>query len=543
MADHPIPRPWTIAAETPFALRRDGVPALLLGGQVHNSSSSSPRAIAESFAHLRRTGASTALAPVSWALSEPEEGVLDFTLVDAMVDEAGRHGLRLVLLWFGAFKNAASTYAPRWVRADVARFPRAAVEPTRAQAFSYEGAMAKPVLSVFSPDLRASDATAFEALIRHIADVDIDGTVAMVQVENESGLLGDSRDRCLLAEQAWSSAVPAEVLAHLGQPGAGSTLARTLWEAAGQPTRGSWPEVFGDSTAAHEVFMAWGFASYAEHLAARGRAIADIPMYANAWLGPQPGQDEPGQWPSGGPSSRVLDVWRALAPSLALVGPDIYVEDAEPTMAAYSTGQPLFVPECRPRAGELVRAVGAHRAIGWSAFGADDLNPDGQVAETLRLLVALEHEITAAQQRGSIAAVVLEPGTDAATVGVDGIRITTRPALALLQRMLLDAGVFVPDAELTVQDESLPGAVVPHAGDRRPFGLFIGSGDGSVIVVGRELALDFFIDGRTLEIDSVEELLLEHDRIVPGRILNGDERLHLLPTHRVGATRIRLVSI
>ena len=544
MTDHPTRRPWTIAAEQPFGLRRDGVPALLLGGQVHNSSSSSPRAVADSFAHVRRIGANTVLSPVSWALCEPVEGAFDFALVDAMIEEASRSGLRLVLLWFGAYKNAASTYAPRWVRADAARFPRAEIEQTRTQAFSYAGAMAKPVLSVFGAELREADATAFEALIRHIAAADADGTVAMVQVENESGLLGDSRDRSATAEQAWSSAVPAGLLAHVQEPGAGSTLARSLWDASGRPAAGSWPEVFGDTADAHEVFMAWGFASYVEHVAARGSAVADIPMYANAWLGPQPGQDVPGQWPSGGPSSRVLDVWKAAAPTLALLGPDIYVQDADAAMAAYATGrQPLFVPECRPRAAELVRAVGAYGALGWSAFGADDVNPDGLVATTLGFLTALEDEIAAAQQRGSIAAVILEPGSEAETVQVDGLEVTTRAALALLQRMLLDAGVFVPDADVVLPDESLPGAMISQAADPRPFGLIIGVGDDTVIVVGRELSLDFFAADARVEIDTVEELLLEDGVLVPGRVLNGDERLHLLPTHHVGATRIRLVRV
>ncbi|MET0974750.1 MAG: beta-galactosidase, partial [Leifsonia sp.] len=188
---------------------RAGRPALLLGGQVHNSSSSSVEAIASSFAHVRRLNGNAVFAPVSWALTEPEEGVLDFTLVDAMLDHARRNDLRLVLLWFGAFKNAASTYAPRWVRADDTRFPRAVLETSGVPVFSYAGATPKPVLSVFCPELREADATAFEALLRHLDRADTDDTVAMIQVENETGLLGDSRDRGPLARAAWESAVPA----------------------------------------------------------------------------------------------------------------------------------------------------------------------------------------------------------------------------------------------------------------------------------------------------------------------------------------------
>ena len=157
---------------------------------------------------------------------------------------------------------------------------------------------------------------------------------------------------------------------------AGSTSARRLWESTGSAESGSWPEVFGDTPAAEEVFMAWAIATYVEHLAARGRAIADIPMYANAWLGPQPGQDTPGQYPSGGPTSTVLDIWRAAAPSLAFLGPDIYVHDADAAMAQYATGiQPFFVPECRLSPAELVRAIGTYGAVGWSGYGLDARQP------------------------------------------------------------------------------------------------------------------------------------------------------------------------
>lgn len=540
---NPAPRPWTLSTEAPFVLRREGEPALLVGGQVFNSASSSPKAIADSFAHVRRVGSNVVLSPVSWALSEPVEGAFDFALVDVMLAEARKNELRLVLLWFGAFKNAASTYSPTWVRSNPARFPRVVVEPKGMQAFTYEGATAKPVLSAFSPELREADAKAFEALIRHLVEADPDGRVAMVQVENESGLLSDSRDRNELAEAAWAGPVPRELIAHVRATPDGGTSARRLWEASGSADGGSWSQVFGDTPAAEEVFMAWTIAGYVEHLARRGRAIADIVMYANAWLGPQPGQDTPGQWPSGGPASTVLDVWRAAAPSLAFLGPDVYVQDADAAMKQYATGiQPFFVPECRLSAGELVRAIGAYGAFGWSAYGLDAANPDAQVAATLAFVSALEDEISQAQQRRTISAVVIEPGVEVETRHIDGVDITARGALALFQKMLLDAGVHVPDTQLQVPDETVAGAQVTHHGDTRPFGLIVGTGDG-FLIIGRELMLDFFAADARVEIDSVVELLLDGARVVPGRVLNGDERLMILPTDRVGAARIRLVRL
>jgi Domain of unknown function (DUF5597)/Beta-galactosidase len=546
MTEHvpPTPRPWTLSTEAPFALRRDGEPTLLVGGQVFNSASSSPKAIADSFGHLRRLGANVVLSPVSWALSEPTEGTFDFSLVDRMLTEARKNELRLVLLWFGAFKNAASTYAPTWVRASPGRFPRVVVEPKGMQAFSYEGATAKPVLSVFSPELREADARAFEALIRHLVDADPDGTVVMVQVENESGLLSDSRDRNELAEAAWNTSVPTELIAHLRETAAGSTSARRLWESAGSLESGSWPAVFGETAAADEVFMAWAIASYVEHLAARGRAIADILLYANAWLGPQPGQDTPGQYPSGGPTSTVLDIWRTAAPSLAFLGPDLYVHDADAAMAQYATGiQPFFVPECRLSPAELVRAIGTYGAVGWSGYGLDLANPDAQLAATIAFVAGLETEIASAGARARLAAVVLEPGVDAETRHIDGVEITARGARALLRRMLLDAGVNIPDTALEVPEETVASAQIRTAGETRPFALIAATGDDSFVVIGREVTLDYFAANARVEIDSVQELLLEDGRVIEGRVLNGDERLMVLPNDRVGAARVRLVRL
>lgn len=290
--------------------------------------------------------------------------------------------------------------------------------------------------------------------------------------------------------------------------------------------------------------MAWAIATYVEHLAARGRAIADIPMYANAWLGPQPGQDTPGQWPSGGPASTVLDVWRAAAPSLSLLGPDIYVQDADAAMKPYATGiQPFFVPESQLRPAELVRAIGTYGAVGWSAYGLDAANPDGQLSATLTFIAGLEAEIAAASLRGALTAIVLEPGVEIENRSVDGVDIIARGARALLARMLLDAGVNIPHAELEVPAESLPHAQIAVPGETRPFALIAGTGDGGFLVIGRELTLDYFAADARVEIDAVQELIIDEGRVVNGRVLNGDERLMILPNDRVGAARIRLVRL
>lgn len=531
---------WNLMKDRTWELRRTGTPRLLLGGQVHNSSSSSPETIAASFAHARAMNANLVIAPVSWAQFEPVEGTFDVSLLDTMLEKANELGLTLVLLWFGSWKNATSTYAPRWVRADRERFPRAIIDPAGRRPMTYEGATPVPVLTAFSPELLSVEKKAFERLVRHVAQADSTGLVSMIQVENEAGILGDSRDRSPEAEAAWNAEVPGAFLAHLESAPIDS-LARRLWEAQGGPRNGTWSAVLGTGSSAEEVFMAWGIGNFVGALASHGREFLDVPMFANAWLGPQPGMEEPGQYPSGGPASRVLDVWRAAAPGLALLAPDIYSQDADSVMRTYSAGgHPFFIPECRPSAGELVRAVGTYDAVGWSVFGIDDSNPHGQLASTLGFLTGLESEILMARAAGALAGVILDPGVEAAEVVLGGVRITARAALPLFRHIALDAGVVMPEGELPVADETIPGTLIPVEGERRPFALVWSRSDDMVVVVGQGLILDFATPNGC-EVDEVQELVLRDGNVIPGRVLNGDERLQNLPVTHVGGARITLL--
>ncbi|QYE35593.1 beta-galactosidase [Polymorphobacter sp. PAMC 29334] len=325
----------------------EGKPFLALGGELHNSSASSPQYMELIWDKLQRMHVRTVIGTVSWEDVEAIEGKYDFAAVDAQIAQAHRRDMRLVLIWFGAFKNASSTYAPSWVRRDLARFPRAVANGQAKEAFTYKGAMPKPVLSVFSPDLMKADCAAFVALMTHLARVDADHRVIMVQVNNEVGLLRDSRDRSPLAEAAWRQPVPSSLTRYLAAHS--SQLKPELaevWTRQGRRMTGTWAEVFGTDWQADEIFMAWHFGRYMEALAADGKKALALPMYTNAWLGPQPGQPTAGLYPSGGPAKRVLDIWKAAAPSLDLLAPDIYLPDAKVPLADYDhAGNPLFVPE------------------------------------------------------------------------------------------------------------------------------------------------------------------------------------------------------
>jgi hypothetical protein len=56
------------------------------------------------------------IATVSWELTEPVEREFDFSLVDSIIAGTRDADLKLVLIWFGSFKNPSSVYIPSWVR-------------------------------------------------------------------------------------------------------------------------------------------------------------------------------------------------------------------------------------------------------------------------------------------------------------------------------------------------------------------------------------------------------------------------------------------
>jgi hypothetical protein len=350
----------------------DGKPFPVIGAEVHNSSSSSIPAIDTSFAAVHALGANTVLAPVAWDLMESSEGVFDFTLVDHMVAAARAHNLRLIPLWFGSWKNAVSTYVPAWVKTDTARFPRSELS---------DGSRVEH-LTPFSSAARDADACAFAALMRHLREVDADKTVIAVQVENEIGLLGDTRDHSAAAENAFASQVPAAVVEAIA--GDENAPLHAEWLDAGARREGAWAEVFPAGDRADEAFMAAAFAAYTEAVASAGAAEYDLPLFVNAWLdadsvfdGPVTvaGGKRPGQYPSGGPVMPVAAIWESLAPSLHFIAVDAYVKDAGPVFASFrSRRDRLFVPELRADTegvAQMFAAIGEHRAVGVALFGVD----------------------------------------------------------------------------------------------------------------------------------------------------------------------------
>ncbi len=244
---------------------------------------------------------------------------------------ARSHNLRLVLLWFATWKNGLSSYPPDWVKRDFDRFPRAQMvgDNTPWPVFGaprtpVTGPLSIELLSPFGDATRDADARAFAAMMRHIKAVDgRDHTVIGIQVENETGFQGDTRDRSPLANKAFEGPVPKELMDYLQQHK--DTLIpelRKVWEAAGFKTSGTWEEVFGKGRPADEIFMAWNFARYIGRVVEAGKAEYPIPMFTNCpqlGFGTAPAPLR-GGGQSGGAMPDAMDVWRAGAPRIDLLG-------------------------------------------------------------------------------------------------------------------------------------------------------------------------------------------------------------------------------
>jgi beta-galactosidase GanA len=403
-AETPIPMLERTGATTRLLV--DGRPFLIQGGEVTNSDGE-PDYLRPSWPKFKALNLNSLVVPVYWDSIEPTEGKFDFATVDGLLADARANDMRLVLLWFGSWKNSMSSYAPGWVKTDTARFPRA--RDSQGQAME--------ILTAFSDANRDTDALAFAALMRHLREADgAQHTVILVQVENEIGMIPEARDRHPAADAAFAGPVPAGLMDYLEKHR--DTLApelRERWAAGGGRTSGTWTDVFGEGSATSELFMAWSFGRYVEVVAAAGRKEYALPLYANAAL-IRPGYG-PGEYPSAGPLPHLIDVWRAAAPTLDFISPDIYFPNfAEWADRYVRSGNPLFIPETLRSTAASVNglyAYGACGGLGVCPYGIESMQEPaaGFLAASNDLIRQLTPLIVANEGNGRMTA-LLPPGME-----------------------------------------------------------------------------------------------------------------------------------
>ncbi|MDA3817253.1 MAG: DUF5597 domain-containing protein [Prolixibacteraceae bacterium] len=474
----------------------DGKPYLILGGELHNSSSSNVEYLQPAWNQLKEMNLNTVLTALSWQLIEPEEGNFDFSLVDALLEDAREHDFKLIFLWFGSWKNGLSHYTPSWVKEDQDRFARVRLNSGKAT----------ETLSPLSMEARKADAKAFAALMAHLKKVDSkERTVIMMQAQNEVGVIGAARDHSQIANAAFNKQVPTDLIKGLKE------LKNELqpemieyWSKTKYKETGTWPEIFGENHYADEAFMAWNYARYINEVVAAGKAEYNIPMFVNAWI-VQPEDTKPGDYPAGGPQSRVHDIWRVGAPDIDLQCPDIYLDNFPEIVNMYHhSWNPLFIPESFSGfegAANTFYAIGKHAALGYSPFGIDDPveNPsESPLAKAYNVLDQLTPVITEAQAKGTISAFWLTTANNPQTVELGGYTI-----------------------EASLPKNWRTGETTAEKG----YGLVIWKGGDEFILAGSDLNVVFLpkSEGKKMAgFDTIYEGEYIDGKWKPGRLLNGD---------------------
>ena len=378
---------------------------LILGGELGNSSSSTVEYMQPIWPKLKSMNLNTVLAPVYWELVEPEEGKFDFDLIESLIQNARKNDIKLVFLWFGAWKNSMSCYAPHWVKKDQKRFPRA----------TNKNGVGQEILSPFSENNLTSDIKAFRALMAYIKKIDTkEQTVIMIQVENEIGMLPDARDHSAMATSAFNKAVPQPLFNYLKlNKEKLMPEFKAAWAKNGYQTSGTWETVFGKSLATDEIFMAWYYADFINKLADAGKQAYNLPMYLNAALNYKK-EAKPGEYPSAGPLPHIIDVWKAGAPKIDLLSPDFYNPNFKYWNDLYVRGNnTLFIPEIKFEqgvAGKAFNAIGHYNAVGFSPFSIEngDEKMNMEISSAYKLLDKLSPLILQNQGKGTINGVLFD---------------------------------------------------------------------------------------------------------------------------------------
>lgn len=481
-------------------------PFFCRAGEVHNSSASDPDFMkTDVFPKLRGLHMNSVIVPVYWELIEKKEGVFDFETVDSLISQAREENLKLILLWFGLWKNSESMYVPAWMKKD-------------SKTYWLARKAGGETINTISPLCQAAvnkDRDAFCALLSHLKSIDREqNTVITIQVENEIGVMGTERDYSEEAQKAFKTDIPEEIA--------------NLFH-----TEGSWKEAFTDR--AEEYFMAYHYAKAVETISSSGKAEYDLPCYANVWLKQYPWYD--GSYPTGGPVSDVHKIWKAIAPSLFTYGPDIYVSYCADVMDEYGAdNNPLFIPEIRKdavAASYCLYAFLAKNALCFSPFGIEDLALDPSSIEKppKDVMIALNIDPSALDTTGSreklAAAYDLIDNLEPLYLQYRG----TKHLKAVIRHGENDFGAFLRFKDYDIAAAYSPRMAAHPLGSLAAFEL----ASDKFLLIGTECTVKFRVKpGESSHVDflRMEEGTLEHGIWKPGRVLNGDEKM----TVRFGST-------
>ncbi|MBI1227746.1 MAG: mannonate dehydratase [Bacteroidetes bacterium] len=476
----------------------EGKPFLVLGGELGNSSATDMNYLQPIWPTLKSMNLNTVLVPVFWELIEPTEGIFDFSLLDSTISEARKQDLKLILLWFGSWKNSMSSHAPAWIKKNQERFPRAKDDKGCSQ----------EILTPFSENNLKADVQAFEKLMQHLKVFDQkQQTVLMVQVENEVGMLPSARDYCPLANEKFGQNVPTELINYL-QKNRAKLVPEFLkiWEQNGFKSNGAWEEIFGKGTHTDELFMAWYFSKFTNAVAAAGKKIYPLPMFVNAALN-RTGR-EPGNYPSAGPLPHLMDIWKAAGTAIDFFSPDFYNPDFKHWNDLYTRqDNPLFIPEHRfdkTVGAKAAYAIGHYGGLGFAPFSIESTEEplNEPLGKMYGLLAQMSPLIAQQQGKGTMDAVLFDKD--------DTEKVLTMGDFVLTCRHDYTLG-WSPNAKNETWESG--GAVIVQTDDSEYF----------VAGTGVVITLQPLDRNKIAGILSDEEGQFSEGKWTPGRKLNGDQ--------------------
>jgi beta-galactosidase GanA len=496
-SDHSIPSLRKQGKATQLIV--NGQPFMVLGGELGNSSASNLEYMHPIWKKLKLMNCNTVLTPVYWELIEPEKGRFDFILLDSIIESARKHEMKLVLLWFGSWKNSMSCYVPSWIKKDYKTFPRA---------YDEKG-IAQEILTPFGAANLRADLNAFGALMKHVKEKDEkEQTVIMVQVENEIGMLPSARDYHPEATKAFNQDVPKRLMDYLQKNKSNlSPSALKAWEQNGFKTKGNWEQIFGKGLATDEIFIAWFFADFANKVAEEGKKIYPLPMFVNAALN-RPNV-KPGDYPSGGPLPHIIDIWKAATPSIDFLSPDFYNPDFKYWNDLYTReDNPLFIPEIRFEPSDAAKAfyaIGHYDAIGFSPFSIEstDKPEEEPIGKSYKVLSELSPLIYRHQGKRTMDGSLLDKKLSADTLRFDDY-------------------IFIVKHDYTLgwsskaKEDSWP----------QTGGLVIQTAVDEFIVAGTGIVISFSsgqVDKGKVGILNIEEGEFINGKWISGRTMNGDQ--------------------
>lgn len=524
----------------------DGKPFVMYCGELHNSTASSMSYMQENkiWDKLQAMHLNSVIATVSWELVEPQEGKFDFTLVDDMIAEAKKRNMKLVFLWFGAFKNPMMTYAPSWVKTNPKKYPHAVDE--QGQEMEH--------ISVYGAEILKADTMAYLAFLQHIKDTDKDHAVVMIQLQNEPGLRGTKRDFSQEATKAWNAQVPAMITDYLkANKGSLQPDMEQIWAKYGNKTTGNWEAIFGKSEENNQLenpirnftehlFTAYGYANYLEQMAKAGKEVYPLPVFINASVF---GMNTRGISLGNGCSiPEFFDIYKAVAPSIDILTPNSYMQQLDQLAKAFAwKGNPILIPESTLVGARGLYIIGEYDAIAFSPFGIDyedsELNP--KLEKEHRLLGESYDQM---QQMGSLITdnlgtdkmrgIYLYTGHDTDSVEMGDYVLTFSP------RKGFDIGALMAPAGggFAAQDDGKPKPIEQGGA------LIVQTDKDEFYVLGYGFNCDIKLkDGvrsRYCGYDSIWEGRFQQGQFIPGRLLNGDERNIFATYDKVNALKVKM---